>query len=154
MVRRWVLTLVLAYLAALAVNRSQVVVRGPSMEPALWPGDRLLTVPVPRSALRAGQVVVVADPAEPTHLVVKRLHDVADGTVDVRGDAPDRSTDSRSWGRLPVRAVRRLAVARWPDLRTPLRRELPDGPGAARMGHRRATTSNSGSSSATSPGSR
>lgn len=113
--------LVAGYLAALAVNRSLVVVRGPSMEPSLWPGDRLVTVPAARWWLRPGQVVVVRDPWEPGHRVVKRLVDV-DGTVDVRGDAPDRSTDSRQWGRLPPSSVRRVAVARWPDVRTPLRR--------------------------------
>jgi signal peptidase I len=120
--RWWAVIALSVYLAVLAANRSQVVVQGPSMEPALWPGDRLLTLPAIPRALRAGAVVVVADPADPTHLVVKRIRDVGSGTVDVRGDAPDRSTDSRSWGRLPARSVRRVALARWPDLRTPLRR--------------------------------
>lgn len=113
-----------AELAALAVNRSLVVVRGPSMEPTLWPGDRLLTVPAHRAWLRPGQVVVVAAPDAPGHLVVKRLHAIGHGAADVRGDAPARSTDSRQWGPLPVAAVRRVAVARWPDLRTPLRRRV------------------------------
>lgn len=124
MVRRLLAVVGLLYVAAVAANRSQLKVQGPSMEPTLWPGDRLLTVPVPKRALRAGQVVVVRDPGDPGHLVVKRLHDVADGTVDVRGDAPERSTDSRTWGRVPVHDVRRLAVARWPDVRTPLRRRV------------------------------
>jgi nickel-type superoxide dismutase maturation protease len=123
--RRWAVIAILAYSGALAANRSQVVVQGASMEPALWPGDRLLTVPALPRALRAGMVVVVADPTDPSHRVVKRIREVGGGTVDVRGDAPDRSTDSRVWGRLPVRSVRRVAVARWPDLRTPLRRDLP-----------------------------
>jgi nickel-type superoxide dismutase maturation protease len=124
-VRRWAFLAILVYLGVLVANRSQVVVQGSSMEPALWPGDRLLTVPALPRALRAGAVVVVADPADPTHRVVKRIRDVGGTTVDVRGDAPDRSTDSRTWGRVPRRAVRRVAIARWPDLRTPLRRELP-----------------------------
>ena len=132
------------YLAVLAVNRSLVTVRGPSMEPALWPGDRLLTVPSVPALLTPGRVVVVDDPTDPGHLVVKRLHTVDAVAVVVRGDAADRSTDSSVWGPLPRRAVRRIAVARWPDLRTPLRRQ----PG------RRATTSSSGSSSPTSPASR
>lgn len=123
--RRWAVLALSGYLAVLAANRSQVVVQGPSMEPALWPGDRLLTLPAVPRALRAGAVVVVTDPADATHRVVKRIHDVGNGTVDVRGDAPDRSTDSRVWGRLPVRSVRRVALARWPDLRTPLRRVPP-----------------------------
>jgi nickel-type superoxide dismutase maturation protease len=126
--RRWLrrvgLTVAVGYLATFATNRSLVVVRGPSMEPTLWPGDRLLTVPAHRWWLRPGQVVVVAVPGAPGRLVVKRLHAVGHGTAEVRGDAPDRSTDSRQWGPLPVLAVRRIAVARWPDLRTPLRRRV------------------------------
>lgn len=113
----------LAYAAALAVAWSRVRVRGGSMEPALWPGDLLLTVPAPRWLLRPGQVVVVRDVDDPTHLVVKRLTAIgADGRVEVRGDAAGRSTDSRRWGPLPAGAVRRLVVARWPDIRSPLRR--------------------------------
>jgi nickel-type superoxide dismutase maturation protease len=124
--RRAVGLAIAAYLVVLAANRSQVIVQGPSMEPTLWPGDRLLTVPAIGRALRAGDVVVVADPADSQHRLVKRIRGVGGGTVDVRGDAPDRSTDSRAWGRLPVHAVRRVAVARWPDLRTPLRRPVHD----------------------------
>jgi signal peptidase I len=139
--RRWARrgTAVLAalYLATLAVNRSLVVVRGPSMEPTLWPGDRLLTVPAHPWWLRPGQVVLVAPPEGP-ELVVKRVHHIerrraGDGAgpsllVDVRGDAPGLSTDSRWWGPLPRRRVRRVAVARWPDLRTRLWRKPADDP--------------------------
>jgi signal peptidase I len=127
--RRGAAVLAALYLATLAVNRSLVVVRGPSMEPTLWPGDRLLTVPAHRWWLRPGQVVLVAPPEGPD-LVVKRVHHIERrragdraGTavvVDVRGDSPGASTDSRWWGPLPRRRVRRVAVARWPDVRTRL----------------------------------
>jgi nickel-type superoxide dismutase maturation protease len=110
------------YAGVLAVNRSLVEVRGPSMEPALWDGDRLLTVPARRSWLEPGQVVVVADPGDPDHAVVKRLTAIGAGVVEVHGDNPHASTDSRVWGPLPLGAVRRIAMARWPDLRTSLRR--------------------------------
>lgn len=114
--------LILAYLAVLIANRSQLKVRGASMEPTLVAGDRLVTVPAVGCALRAGQIVVVADPHDPDHLVVKRLTDLDRdaGTVEVLGDAPHRSTDSRTWGRLPIRAVRRIVLARWPDVHTRL----------------------------------
>jgi nickel-type superoxide dismutase maturation protease len=112
----------LGYLAALGLNRSLVVVHGRSMEPTLRAGDRLLTLPARRWMLRPGQVVVVRAPGGGDHLVVKRLVDLELGTVEVLGDEPDASTDSRTWGRLPLAAVRRIAVARWPDVRTPLRR--------------------------------
>jgi nickel-type superoxide dismutase maturation protease len=110
------------YGAVRAINRSLVEVQGPSMQPALWEGDRLLTVPARRGWLEPGQVVVVADPQDPDHLVVKRLTTIGAGRVEVHGDHAVASTDSRTWGPLPLRAVRRIAVARWPDLRSPLRR--------------------------------
>ena len=120
MKRSWIVGLTLAYLATLAANRSQLVVRGASMEPTLQAGDRLLTVPVFGRALRAGLVVVVADPVDATHLVVKRIARIDGDRIVVLGDAPDRSTDSRQWGPVPRTSVRRIVVARWPDLTTPL----------------------------------
>jgi nickel-type superoxide dismutase maturation protease len=108
-----------AWLAALAVNRSLVEVRGSSMLPTLWPGDRVLSVPMLGPA-RPGTVVVVRHPADPDHLVVKRVRTVGPDGVDVRGDHAAASTDSRHFGRLPRAAVRRRVVRRWPDLRSPL----------------------------------
>jgi nickel-type superoxide dismutase maturation protease len=108
------------YLGVLGLNRSFVEVRGASMEPALWPGDRLLTLPAWLVGVRPGAVVVVRDPADRAHPVIKRVHAIVDGRVDVRGDAAARSTDSRQWGPLPRSSVRRVAIVRWPDLRTRL----------------------------------
>jgi nickel-type superoxide dismutase maturation protease len=110
------------YLAVLAVNRSLVAVRGHSMEPALWAGDRLLTVPARPAWIRPGRVVVVADPADPDHLVVKRVASAERGRVVVLGDHPPASTDSRQWGPVPLGSVRRIVLRRWPDLRTRLHR--------------------------------
>ncbi len=121
--------LILTYVALWAANRSQVRVAGWSMAPALWPGDRLLTVPVPTPlvsrALRAGDVVVVRDPhhvGEGHHLVVKRVATIDAAGIDVGGDDPARSTDSRTWGPLPPASVRRRVLRRLPDWRTPLHR--------------------------------
>lgn len=68
---RWVVASALAWTTALAVNRSLQRVDGPSMLPALWDGDLLLTVP-PRLAggLRRDDVVVAATPSG---RVVKRV---------------------------------------------------------------------------------
>lgn len=117
------MTLIVGYLGVLAANRSQVEVRGWSMGPTLWPGDRLLTVPWPGRAVRAGQLVVVRDPehvGDGHHLIVKRVAAVERGGVRVCGDDPHRSTDSRHFGPLTPRDVRRLVIRRWPDWRTPL----------------------------------
>ncbi len=119
---RVVALLAVAYAITLAVNRSVVEVRGGSMEPTLWAGDRLLTVPARPAWLRPGRVVVVADPGDADHLVVKRIASSERGRVEVLGDDPAASTDSRHWGPLPIAAVRRVVVRRWPDLRTRLHR--------------------------------
>lgn len=137
----------LAYAAVLAVNRSLVEVRGPSMEPTLRAGDRLVALPVALVRPRPGDIVVLTDPGDPGHQVIKRLVDLDAATADVRGDAPTRSTDSRTWGRIPRANLRRVMVARWP---WPTHRA---GEGA-RHRRRRATTRISGSSSPTSPGPR
>ncbi len=99
-----------------AVNRSLVAVRGPSMLPTLREGDLLLTVPTHLVEARAGRVVVVEDPNEPGHLVVKRLARWEHGRAVVLGDHPAASTDSRAWGPVPASALRRVALVRWPSL--------------------------------------
>jgi nickel-type superoxide dismutase maturation protease len=87
----------------------RVAVEGPSMGPALRPGDWLLVDPL-------AQRVVSAHPSHPDRLLIKRIHGITgDGQLDLRGDAPDASTDSRTFGPLPASAVRGRAWARyWP----------------------------------------
>ncbi len=122
--RRWTWPAVLFGCAgvALALRRSLVEVRGPSMEPTLWPGDRLVTIPARVGWLRSGQVVVLEDPEDPSHRVIKRVVDVTVDHVEVRGDDPPRSTDGRRWGPVPRTAVRRIAITRWPAVLSPLTR--------------------------------
>jgi inner membrane protease subunit 1 len=96
-----------------------VEVRGASMAPALLPGDRLLieSRSLRRRPPRPGEIVVAVDPREPTRELVKRVASVdrAAGTVLLAGDAPDDSTDSRTFGPVPLAEVRWRAVARyWP----------------------------------------
>ena len=114
---------------ALLARRLVVVdVRGPSMEPTLYDGDRVLVRRVRPTAVRTGDVVVVARPgsadfaaAEPW--VIKRVAAVAGdripaavrhgwaendiafadavvppGRLLLLGDNPSRSGDSRHWG--------------------------------------------------------
>jgi nickel-type superoxide dismutase maturation protease len=102
--------------AALRPRRVEVV--GGSMRPALEPGDRLVVVRLRRP--RPGDVVAVPDPREPGRLLVKRIaarRPPAD--LELRGDAPEASTDSRQFGPVPEHAVVGLAVYRYapPDRR-------------------------------------
>jgi nickel-type superoxide dismutase maturation protease len=89
----------------------RVVVRGPSMEPTLAPGDRLLVLRVKR--VRAGDVVAVRDPGDRRRLLVKRVGAVIPGAVVLRGDNPGASTDSRVFGPVPEHAVVGRVVRRY-----------------------------------------
>jgi signal peptidase I len=102
----------------------RVEIAGPSMRPALEPGDWALAVATAR--VRRGSVVVVEHPRRPGFEMVKRViavpGDVAPegrvlgpGEFWVEGDAPAESTDSRQFGpvgREHVKAAVRLVY--WP----------------------------------------
>jgi nickel-type superoxide dismutase maturation protease len=93
-----------------------VEVEGTSMAPALVPGDRLLveSLSYRSRAPRVGDIVLAADPREPTRELVKRVA-TSGGSLELRGDAPDASTDSRTFGAVPATAIRWRAVFRyWP----------------------------------------
>lgn len=119
------LFLALGMAAGIGIGRrwlDVVEVHGRSMAPALLPGDRLLVES--RSYLsrqpRQGEVVLAADPREPQRELIKRVAavDVRAATVELRGDAPGSSTDSREFGAMPLSAIRWRAVFRyWPPER-------------------------------------
>lgn len=99
-----------------------VEVRGGSMAPALLAGDRLVVES--RSYLsrspRPGEVVLAADPRQSDRELIKRVASVdeAGAAADLRGDAPDESTDSRDFGAVPLADIRwRAAFRYWPPER-------------------------------------
>ncbi len=107
-----------------AANRwlDVVEVRGGSMAPSLLHGDRLLVEShsYRRRAPRAGEVVLAADPRQSDRELIKRVAsiDVATTAAELRGDAPDLSTDSRTFGAVPLSAIRwRAAFRYWPPER-------------------------------------
>ena len=83
-----------------------------SMQPALRPGDRLLIVGwLP---IRPTDVVVFRDPEAQSTLVAKRVTKVhPNGSVDVRGDNPNVSRDSRHFGVVPRRLILGRVVYRY-----------------------------------------
>lgn len=99
-------------------------VKGPSMAPALLPGDWALAVKPGRP--RRGDVVVVEHPERPGFEMVKRLTavpgDLAPGERTlgpdewwVEGDDPERSTDSRHFGPVGFGAIiARVRLVYWP----------------------------------------
>jgi nickel-type superoxide dismutase maturation protease len=100
--------LLAALSAAAGVWLRRVEVTGDSMVPTLLPGDRLLVRRVgPLGRLRAGDLVTLRSPPGPGRppVLIKRVLQVDSGTVDVRGDNPSASTDSRWFGPVPASAV-------------------------------------------------
>ena len=111
---------VLALVAWAIMRRGprRVAVQGASMEPTLLAGDRLVVVSRPwgeRVRPVAGDVVAVTDPRDPGRVLVKRVASVdrAARTLEVLGDAPDASTDSRDFGPVPLASVVGRVVYRY-----------------------------------------
>jgi nickel-type superoxide dismutase maturation protease len=84
-------------------------VEGSSMVPTYLPGERLTALRRWRP-VRVGDVVVVRDPREPSRWLLKRCVARVGSRVDLRGDNPAASTDSRDFGLVPSREVVWLVV--------------------------------------------
>jgi nickel-type superoxide dismutase maturation protease len=96
----------------------RVEVAGRSMAPALLPGDRLVVVGLPwlpQPWPEPGTVIAVRDPRLPGRILVKRVAELnrGEGTLEVRGDDPDASTDSRVFGPVPRSSIVGRAVYRY-----------------------------------------
>ncbi len=99
----------------------RVAIEGGSMEPVLERGDWLLVDPDAylRRPPRPGELVLATDPRKPARLLLKRVAEVdAVGRLWVLGDAPDASTDSRTFGAIDAAALRGCPWLRyWPPRR-------------------------------------
>jgi nickel-type superoxide dismutase maturation protease len=97
---------------------ARVAIEGRSMEPALEPGDWLFVDPdaYARQAPLPGSLIVAPDPRAPDRLLLKRVASVdPDGHLHLLGDAPDASTDSRTFGSIdPATVVGRPWFRYWP----------------------------------------
>ena len=82
------------------------------MEPALRAGDWIVVSSLSRPP-RVGEIVLVRDPRHPKHLMLKRVAAVADGACTVLGDRPEESTDSRTFGPVPLANVLGRALFRY-----------------------------------------
>jgi nickel-type superoxide dismutase maturation protease len=107
----------------------RVEVVGESMLPGLRPGDRLLVTPL--APIRGGDVVALRDPRQRGRVLVKRVAAVhaAERRVEVLGDNPGASTDSREFGPVDVRLLLgRCVLLYHPEARRggPLRRPGED----------------------------
>lgn len=86
-------------------------VAGESMRPAFEPGDRVVAIRCRR--WEPGDAVVLRDPRQPERLVLKRVTTAGPDGIDVRGDNPPASTDSRQFGVVPAGAVVGRVVYRY-----------------------------------------
>ena len=82
------------------------------MEPTLREGDWIVVSTFARRP-RVGEVVLVRDPRDAERLILKRVASVADGACTVLGDRPDESTDSRTFGPVPLGNVLGRALFRY-----------------------------------------
>lgn len=88
--------------AAAAGLVRRVEVEGDSMLPSLESGDRVVVIRVlVGSRIRVGTTVVARDPRSLERLVVKRVGGVGPAGIELVGDNPAASTDSRSFGPVP-----------------------------------------------------
>jgi nickel-type superoxide dismutase maturation protease len=101
-------------------------VAGDSMAPLLRHGDWILVDPdaYRRRSVGRGDLVVIPDPREPSRILVKRVAAVdRDGLLNLVGDNPACSTDSRQFGPLkPEQVLGRPWARYWPPRRAGLLR--------------------------------
>jgi nickel-type superoxide dismutase maturation protease len=95
---------------------TRVQVAGDSMLPTLVPGDRLLVLRfVHRRGLRPGRIVTVRDPRAEAEgrVLIKRIAALEAEGATLVGDNPAASTDSRTFGPVPVTSITGTVLYRY-----------------------------------------
>jgi signal peptidase len=93
-----------------AAGWSPSVVMTGSMEPRLHPGDVVLSAPADAQTVRPGQIILVTNPAQPSHLLVHRfVRWNAAGQIITKGDA-NRAEDSTPVPPASVHGLPRLRL--------------------------------------------
>ena len=82
-------------------------VEGNSMLPSFPPGQRLLVKMLPQSGKSPspGSVVICRHPNDTNLVLTKRVWQSNGDWLELRGDNPEASTDSRQFGKVPLNSV-------------------------------------------------
>ncbi|XP_071041884.1 mitochondrial inner membrane protease subunit 1 [Parasteatoda tepidariorum] len=105
-----------------------VICQGPSMEPTLFSHDVILTehLSITRKKIKRGDIIIAKSPSNPREYICKRIkgipgdkikknlttHVVPLGHVWLEGDNHSNSTDSRTYGPVPIGLLRSRALCR------------------------------------------
>jgi nickel-type superoxide dismutase maturation protease len=111
---RWAAPFVVLATCTLLLRQAfRVEVHGGSMAPVLAHGDWVAVLRCQRPG--AGSVVVARDPRHPGRLLVKRLRRYTDDGAWLEGENLAASTDSRTFGPVPLSDILGRVVLRyWP----------------------------------------
>jgi len=92
-------------------SRWAVRVSGNSMRPALEDNDIVLVQRAGKIAV--GDIVITAHPFKQSVTILKRVMAIDEaGRVELQGDDPDESSDSRSFGTIPGKHIQGKVVSR------------------------------------------
>ncbi len=78
------------------------------MEPTLRDGDWLIYKPlkfIQYNQLNSGSIILLKHPKEPNKIIIKRIFSEKSYGIDVRGDNPLSSTDSRQFGLIQKESI-------------------------------------------------
>jgi nickel-type superoxide dismutase maturation protease len=86
------------------------------MAPTLRPGDHVLVDlgAYRRSEPEVGDIVLATHPHLDVRIIKRVVSIAADGRLELRGDNPDLSSDSREYGPIDPAALQGRLVARFP----------------------------------------
>lgn len=86
-------------------------VQGDSMLPTVKDGDAVMIIPT--KSIEIGDVVLSDHPYRSSVKILKRVSEInADGRYSLTGDNPTESTDSRTFGTVPIEYIYGKAVCR------------------------------------------
>ncbi|MDJ0736766.1 MAG: nickel-type superoxide dismutase maturation protease [Nostocaceae cyanobacterium] len=97
-------------------KRKRLRVTGPSMIPLFQPGDEILFNPQAyrQKFPKVGEIVVAQHPFQNKTIVKRVALVLEDGSCFLQGDNPSASTDSRSYGFLPIHKILGQVTHRFP----------------------------------------